>query len=326
MVNMSNPDRMPHSSAIAAPDSSESLVVEIPISRLAPDPFQPRTAFNERTINELAASIDQHGILQPLLVRPMQGPDSQGRFWIVAGERRYRAAQTLGMVTLPCRVRAYENMAAAVVALAENVHREDLSEIDKAEALLRIKVLTNRTWEEVAALVKLSRDYVKRLSGLTRLDVAIQDLLRAGKIPVRTAIALMPLSPRKQVEMAERVTREGLTAEQVRQNVQAMRGVPIRRSTAKREDETAVAEVSPPRATARAARLTEYTAIVREVEDWLDNVDWAPSRVSAEQKQGLERLYNAVSLLQQHLLTLRRPLREGPEADAEKLRSADPFR
>src|SRR5205085_9250699 len=115
----------------------DALVVEIPLERLAPDPFQPRTTFAERAIQNLADSILQHGVLQPLLVRPMQGPDSRDRYWIVAGERRYRAAQILGMESLPCCIRPYENMAVAVVALAENVHREDASEIDKAAALLR---------------------------------------------------------------------------------------------------------------------------------------------------------------------------------------------
>src|SRR4051812_7202750 len=98
-------------------DAGEKIVLEIPVARLAPDPFQPRTTFTERAIRELSESILQHGILQPLLVRPMQGPGSRDRFWIVAGERRYRAAQLLGMATLPCRIRSYENVAAAVVAL-----------------------------------------------------------------------------------------------------------------------------------------------------------------------------------------------------------------
>src|SRR6476660_4777673 len=84
-------------------------VVEIEIGRLAPDPFQPRTTFTERALRDLSDSILQHGILQPLLVRPMQGPDSRDRYWIVAGERRYRAAQLLGLTSLPCRIHPYEN-------------------------------------------------------------------------------------------------------------------------------------------------------------------------------------------------------------------------
>src|SRR4051794_2363525 len=97
-------------------------IVHLPLAALVPDPLQPRKEFRAAAIRELAASIEQHGVLQPLLVRPMQGPGSHGRFWIVAGERRYRAAGLAGLATLPCQVRPYVNTAAAVIALAENVH------------------------------------------------------------------------------------------------------------------------------------------------------------------------------------------------------------
>src|SRR5687768_3844970 len=143
----------------------DNTLLQVNLGDLAPDPFQPRKRFPARGISDLAASIQQHGLLQPLLIRPMKGAGKQGKYWIVAGERRFRAAGLLGMESLPCRVRPYEGVSAAVIALAENVHREDLSEMEKAEALLRIKNLSDRTWQEVADLVRLSRDYVKRLAG-----------------------------------------------------------------------------------------------------------------------------------------------------------------
>ena len=304
--------------------SIDHAVVEIPIANLAPDPFQPRTVFSDAAVRELADSIEQHGILQPLLVRPMQGPNSRGKYWIVGGERRYRAAQLLGMVHLPCRIRSYENMAAAVVALAENVHREDLSELDKAEALLRIKTLTDRTWDEVAELVKLSRDYVKRLAGLIRLEPEVQDLLRRGQISVRTAIALRPLPARKQVEMARRVVAEGLTAEQVRLEVGRQK-IPRGGGRSSTRDQAAAAS-GLNRTGATRALLTEYTDLVREMDEWLGERDWSAGQVSDAQRSGLDELYEAVSLLQQQLASLRRRLRSNEPSSAEKLRKAElPF-
>src|SRR4051812_36372964 len=91
----------------------------IPLGDLSPDPFQPRKEFSQHAIRRLAESIEQHGLLQPLLVRPQQGAGSAGKYWIVAGERRYRAAHLLGMESLPCRVQEYANVAAAAAALAD---------------------------------------------------------------------------------------------------------------------------------------------------------------------------------------------------------------
>src|SRR4051794_16427923 len=88
----------------ALADGHPYQVIELPVASLAPDPVQPRKEFREKSIRELAASIEQHGLLQPLLVRPMLGPDSRGRYWIVAGERRYRAALMLGLKQLACRI------------------------------------------------------------------------------------------------------------------------------------------------------------------------------------------------------------------------------
>lgn len=326
-----HPDGLPEEEPIrsrSAPANS-SAVVEISIEKLAPDPFQPRTRFTEEAIRQLAESIHQHGVLQALLIRPMQGPDSRGRYWIVAGERRYRAAQLLGLKTLPCRVLPDENLAAAVIALAENVHREDLSEIDKATALLRIKTLTDRTWEEVAEVVKLSRDYVKRLAGLLKLEEAVQEKIRNGQISVRTAIALRPLDSRQQLEMADRVVEEGLTAEQVREEVARRRAL---RSGKKREKAagssgaaTGREKGNSPTATV-AGRLEQYLEQIREIDHWLESREWAPSRVSERQRKRLNELYEGVSLLQQQLAAIRRGLREAEVPDAEKLQRADlPF-
>jgi len=292
-------------------DFSRDNIREIAVERLAPDPFQPRLEFNDSALKELADSISLHGILTPLLVRPMQGPGSRGRFWIVAGERRYRAAQQLGLATLPCRVRDYENTAAAVVALAENVHRQDLSELEKAEALLRIKTLTERTWEQLAELVKLSPDYVKRLVGLLKLADPVKELLRNGEISARVAIALKPMPPRHQVRMAARAVQEGLSAEQIREEAQRFRTHPA--ATAASPPELPPIEGGsdvPEREGSVVRTLRNCTRGVNEIDRWIGDRRWTAAGISRQQREELAELHHKVSLLHQQLARITYSLRD----------------
>lgn len=304
--------------------SSTHEVADLPLSLLMPDPMQPRQTFSERHVRELADSIERHGLLQPLLVRPALEAGSEGKYWIVAGERRFRAAHLLGMPTLPCRIRPYQNTAAAVIALADNVHRADLTDIEKADALLQIKTLTDRTWDEVAELVRLSRDYVKRLAGLLKLEEPVKQMLQAGQISARVAIALKPLPPKRQLELAEAVIREGLTAEQVRER--SGKVLPRQRRTPKAE---LAAPLSPAFGGERdgpvVGSLRECAAAVDRMETWLEGRSWAPAKVSDRQRKALDDLYERVSRLQQELIAIRQPLRETEETEAESLRKANPL-
>lgn len=308
-----------------APDE-ERVIRQIAIEDLEPDPFQPRKQFRDEGIRELAASIEKHGLLQPLVVRPRQGPHSEGKFWIVAGERRYRAAKLLGLAVLPCQIQPYANTAAAVIALVENVHREDLSDIEKAEALIRIKTVTDKGWEEVADLVKLSHAYVRRLVGLVRLSEPVKEMVRRGEISARTALALKPLPPQRQLEMAQRVVGEGLTAEQVREESRTV-NPPRRERRAVPEFELPdlaleTAEVSTgPAAVTRS--LGEVLTQLERIGEWLRSMPWTPSRLSDEQKLLLEHVYHAASQLQQQAAQIRRPLQEA--AREEELSKRSPF-
>lgn len=306
-------------------------VVQIPVSDLVADPFQPRRTFKEAAIQELAASIERHGILQPLLVRPLSHGEGQGKYCIVAGERRFRAAQRLGLKTVPCSIRPYLTASSAIVALAENVHRADLSDLEKAESLFRIKTLTDRTWEQVAELVSLSRDYVKRLAGLLRLEEAVKEWAREGKISTRVAIALRPLPPRRQIEMAERAIREGLTAEQVRELSRGITRPRLRHEAPAPPDLSAATDRLEP-GTAEAQRdgsvlrtLRDLSAAVERMDEWVEARDWSPGRITSRQKQALRELRHQVGELEQHLAALCAPLREEPAADADKLRRAALF-
>lgn len=324
----------PAASATATSGPSENkqsaiLIVDIPLVNLGPDPFQPRKEFNESRIKELADSIEQHGLLQPLIVRPRQGPNSDGKYWIVGGERRFRAAQLLGMDRLPCRVLPYMNLTAAVTALVENVHREDLSDVDKAEGLRRIKGMTNKTWDEVAELVRLSPEYVRRLAGLVKLEDSVKTLVRLGKLSARTAIALKPLPPRQQVTMAERAVAEGLTAEQIREEVRRSANVGSTRTTSASnlsrppapllrlpQNGEAVRQTAMESA-ARPARegtvthtLESFVEGLEGMSEWLDGHKWSPSSLSPAQQELVHRLYHAASQFQQRVAYIRHPLKE----------------
>lgn len=294
----------------------EMSLVMVAIANLEPDPFQPRKQFHDQSIRELAGSIEQHGLLQPLIVRPRQGPNSHGKYWIVAGERRYRAAQLLGMEVLPCRVQPYLNLTAAVTALVENVHREDLSEVDKAEGLKRIKAMTDKTWEEVAELVKLSPEYVRRLAGLLKLEEPVKNMVREGRISARTAIALKPLPPRQQVEMAERVLSEGLTAEEIREETRRTGKASGTRTTSRAVSGKSASLLEPkPRAGVQERTLEGLIADLEGMIEWIDERNWAPSKLTPQQKELVHRLYHVSSQLQQRAAYIRQPLKQA-EASA----------
>jgi ParB family transcriptional regulator, chromosome partitioning protein len=262
---------------------------ELSVAHLEPDPFQPRQEFDEESIRELAASIEQHGLLQPLLVRPRQGPGSEARYWIVAGERRWRAAQLLGLTQVPCRVQPLEDLAAAVVALVENVHREDLSEIEKAEGLQRLKQLTGKSWDEVAGLVRLSHAYVRRLAGLVKLEEEVKELVRRGKISARTAIALKPLLPAEQIELAHRAVAEGLSAEAIRQISRS--GLP---SAGQKRG-----------APSRSETLDAFIAALEQMGAWLAAQHGSSRRFSLAEQERIERLGERARQLQQLASRLR---------------------
>lgn len=310
--------------APAAPPFATDLpederIYEIPVDRLEPDPYQPRLDFNEQSLQELTESIAIHGLLTPLLVRPMQGPNSQERYWVVAGERRLRAAQRLGLKSLPCRIRPCENTTDAVIALAENVHREGLGELEKAEALLRIKTLTEQTWEQIAEMVRLSPDYIKRLVGLLKLEPTVKEMLREGKISARTAIALKPLRPKLQLSLAEAAVNEEISAEEIRERAREYH----RPSSSCTVPTPGWREDHPPPEPAclqgdgtvlRALRT--YLDATHELEAWLSQRNWEASTGSPLQREALHELTARMQLLQQRLTTINEALETASQCAA----------
>jgi len=183
---------------------------DIAIGMLEPNPYQPRAAIRMEPLDELVRSVRAHGILQPLLLRPH--PAISGRYQIVAGERRWRAAQAAGLHAVPALVRELSDSDTAAAALVENLLREGLDPIEEAEGLARLIREFKHTQEAVSDIVGKSRSHVANTLRLLTLPVGIQILVRAGQLTAGHARALVG-HPSADV-LAQRVIADGLSVRQ----------------------------------------------------------------------------------------------------------------
>ena len=173
-----------------APQLPKDATVQlIALDLLAPGPFQPRRQLDPAELAALAASIREQGVLQPILARP--DPAQAGRFQIIAGERRWRAARQAGLDEIPALVRALEDSVAMAAALVENLQREDLNPIDEGEGYRRLVEEFSLTQERVADSVGKSRSHVANTMRLLKLPVSVQGELRRGTISAGHARALL---------------------------------------------------------------------------------------------------------------------------------------
>jgi ParB family transcriptional regulator, chromosome partitioning protein len=169
--------------------------------------YQPRTRMDEGSLYELAESIKSQGIMQPILVRPV----SAGRYEIIAGERRFRAAALAGLDEVPVLVRQVADEAAAVMALIENIQREDLNPLEEAQGLQRLIDEFKLTHEQAAQAVGRSRSAASNLLRLLNLSAPVQQMLMAGDIEMGHARALLPLPAAQQVMAAQTIVSKHLT-------------------------------------------------------------------------------------------------------------------
>jgi ParB family transcriptional regulator, chromosome partitioning protein len=181
---------------------------EVPLGSISPNPNQPRGRFDEEGLVELAHSIRELGVLQPILVRPM--PD--GQFQLIAGERRWRAAKRCGLDSIPCVVRTTDDVASVEQALVENLHRQDLTALEEAAAYLQLIEEFHLTHEELAKKVAKSRAAISNTLRLLQLPASIQHLLSDGRISAGHARALLGTPDRSfQEALAHRIVEEGLS-------------------------------------------------------------------------------------------------------------------
>ena len=186
----------------------------LPVSQLAPGKYQPRTQMDSESLQELADSIRAQGLMQPILVR-----EAAGRYEIIAGERRWRAAQLAGLGEVPVLLREVADDAVAAMALIENIQREDLNAIDEAQGLHRLIQEFGMTHDAVAQAVGKSRTAVSNLLRLLNLSRPVQDMLTAGLIEMGHARALLPLTAVQQRELAHEIETRGLSVREVERRV-----------------------------------------------------------------------------------------------------------
>jgi ParB family chromosome partitioning protein len=174
------------------------------ITQLQAGKYQPRTRMDEGALNELAASIKAQGLMQPILVRPI-GNNGSDKYEIIAGERRFRAAQIAGLAEVPVLVKDVDDQAAAAMALIENIQREDLNPLEEAQGIHRLITDFNFTHEQAAGAVGRSRSAVSNLLRLLNLAKPVQTMLMAGDIDMGHARALLAVDSATQISLANQV-------------------------------------------------------------------------------------------------------------------------
>ena len=195
---------------LAALLPAEESVRSLPVAQLHPNRFQPRVAFDDAGLDELAASIRAQGVIQPIIVTPT----GSGTYTIIAGERRWRAAQRAGLASVPVVVRRVQDERQQLeLALVENLQRADLNPIEEAEAYRALQESFGLSHEEIAERVGKGRPAVSNTLRLLKLPPEVQDLLRTGRLTAGQARPLLGLEdPAEILRIAERAAREGLTA------------------------------------------------------------------------------------------------------------------
>ena len=209
-------------------------IVELPLSELRPNPYQPRKIFDDDALNELASSIKEHGVFQPIIVkRTVKGYD------IVAGERRFRASKKAGLQTIPAIVKDFTDDEMMNISLLENLQREDLTAIEEAMAYKAIIDASSLTQEEVAERVGKSRSHVTNMLGLLKLPKSVQDMVLYNKISMGHARVLSKLEDNDKIEeLADKVISEDLSVrelEELSKSTEFKRVTPINRAVKSNE-------------------------------------------------------------------------------------------
>lgn len=239
-----------HSSDTTSPAIAQGEPRILALSTMVPGAYQPRTRMDEGALYELAESIKAQGIMQPILVRRLQGGDNAGRYEIIAGERRFRAAKLAGLETVPVLVRDVPNEAAAAMALIENIQREDLNPLEEAQGLQRLVQEFGLTHELAAQAVGRSRSAASNLLRLLQLAEPVQTMLMAGDMEMGHARALLSLDKVEQITAGNQIVAKKLSV---------------------REAEALVKKIGQP-ASDKAAKATEKSRDHQRLEEELADV------------------------------------------------------
>jgi ParB family chromosome partitioning protein len=200
-----------------APAPRDALAT-LPVGRIRPGKYQPRTKMDQQALAELAASIRSQGLMQPLLVRPVD----RERYELIAGERRWRAAQMAGLEEVPVLVREVPDEAALALSLIENIQRENLNPMEEAAGVQRLIDEFKMTHEQAADAVGRSRTATTNLLRLLKLAKPVQEMVMEGALDMGHARALLALDAARQIEAAHRVAAKGLSVRETEALVQSL--------------------------------------------------------------------------------------------------------
>ncbi|HEV7477359.1 MAG TPA: ParB/RepB/Spo0J family partition protein, partial [Burkholderiales bacterium] len=204
----------------------------VPVARIRPGKYQPRTRMDQQALAELASSIRSQGLMQPLLVRPVD----RERYELIAGERRWRAAQMAGLAEVPVLVRDVPDEAALALSLIENIQRENLNPMEEAAGIQRLIDEFKMTHEQAADAVGRSRTATTNLLRLLKLARPVQEMVMEGALDMGHARALLALDPARQIEAAHRIAAKGLSVREAESLAQSSaRGKSAQRGSAKRD-------------------------------------------------------------------------------------------
>ena len=214
--------------------SSSEEIVELNLSDLRPNPYQPRKVFDEEALNELAASIREHGVFQPIIVKKsIKGYD------IIAGERRFRASKMAGLDKIPAIIRDFTDEQMMEIALLENLQREDLSVIEEALAYKSMIEHLNLTQDELSKRVGKSRSHITNILGLLRLPGEVQQMVSDGRITMGHARALSKLESRDEIiKLANKIVDDNLVVrdiENITSDNQVVKKVKVNRKSSNNE-------------------------------------------------------------------------------------------
>lgn len=216
---------------LAAEDAAEKEQLrEIEIEKIKPAPRQARHIFDQEKLEELAASIKEHGVIQPVVVRPL----AEGGYELIAGERRWRASMKVGLNTIPAVVKDYRDLEATAVSLIENIQREDLNPLEEAQAYRQLMEEFGLTQEEVSGRVGKSRSLVANMVRLLDLPSEVREMLSSGLLSAGHARALLAIKDsKKQLTAAGRIARQQLNVRQAERIARALAEEKVKESRKK---------------------------------------------------------------------------------------------
>ena len=211
-------------------NTNKSDIVEIDIADIRSNPYQPRTHFDEEALKELAESVKEHGLLEPIIVKK-----SIKGYELVAGERRTKASKLAGLKTIPAIIKDFNDLQMMELALIENIQREDLSAIEEANAYKKFIDNMGYTQEELANRFNKSRTYITNLLGLLKLPVSVQNMVMDGSISSSHARVLSKMEDENEIiKLAERIKNESLTVRDI-EDISRDTEIPKRKQIKKEE-------------------------------------------------------------------------------------------